>query len=151
MVVLPVNLSCKLFYLSKGQRHHCMAGRTTDQLLDLPEIKPSKKLPQLSRLAETDPAIMTLPDALAEAHTLREAEKRAKAVKARILELMQARDMAGVRCGTICAITRFQAGRKTFDPARAIDAGVTPEQIVASMKQGADYWVIELPEIKDED
>lgn len=128
-----------------------MAGRKAESLLEIPEIKPPRKEPILSRIAEDAPEKMTLAAALLEAHTLKTAEVRLRAVKARIQELMLNDERDQVRVGPMCAIARLNKGRKTFSAELAIEAGITPQQIDASMKQGADYWVLELPEIKYEE
>lgn len=128
-----------------------MAKRSAELLLALPEIKPAKKLPILSQIADADPATMSLANALAEAHALRRAGDRLSAVKDRIRELVMDTDKQdGFRIGPVCVLNRWNEGRRSFDRALAIEvAGITPEQIEQSMKQGGGYWVTELAEIEE--
>lgn len=86
---------------------------------------------------------------LFEAHSLKEAEKRLKEVKARISELVLEEGLSGVRDRNLCAIVRWSAGRKSLDRELLIEHGVTPEQIMSSYKEGASFKVCELEEILD--
>lgn len=113
-----------------------MAKRSIDTILNLPDVKRQNlKLAALIR----------------EGHSLIEAEKRLKAVRKEIADIITTQGLAGedgqlgARIGHQGAIVRWAEGRFTFDKEKAIDAGVTPQQIDASMKQGAGYWVVELP------
>jgi len=90
---------------------------------------------------------------LREAHSLRHVEKRLKEVKSELIELLQAQELVtedgklGVRHGELCCMARFQGGRRSLDREMLIENGVTPAQIEGSMKQGPDYWVLELAAI----
>lgn len=119
-----------------------MAKRNDEALLGLPETTSAAKA-----------ARMKLDQLLREAHSLKGVAARLTEVKKEITELIQAQGLSdgdgrlGCRHGQFCAIVRFQNGRESFDRERAVEAGVTPEQIKASMKRGEGFWLVELPEI----
>ncbi len=124
-----------------------MAKRSEEVLYNLPETKAASK--------GVKHKLDTL---LREAHSLRQVEKRLKEVKSEIIEILQTQDSLttddgklGCRAGELCAIARFQQGKRSFNREMAVEAGVTPEQIEASMKQGADFWMLELAAIGQED
>lgn len=126
-----------------------MGKRSDESLYDLPEIDPpEKKAPVLSSVAQFDPRTAGLPTLLAEAHTLKEVEGRLKLVKELIKEAVLSKNTNGLRCGPLCAIVRFQAGKRTLDREMLVENGVTPAQIEASVKEGPGYWVCELPKIE---
>lgn len=114
-------------------------ARSDQTLYNLPETKAASK-----------GARVRLDALLREAHSLRQLEKRLKEVKAEILEIIQQQDLAdedghlGCRLGELCAVGSFNKGRRTLDRTLLIENGVTPGQIEASMKQGADFWKLEL-------
>jgi hypothetical protein len=85
---------------------------------------------------------------------LRQVEKRLKEVKTEIIEILQTQSgletadgKLGCRAGDLCCTARFQTGKRSFNRELAIENGITPEQIEASFKQGADFWVLELAAI----
>lgn len=121
-------------------------ARSDETLMQLPETKAASK--------GVKHKLDTL---LREAHSLRHVEKRLKEVKTEIIELLQQQDLAtedgklGCRAGELCCMARFQKGRRSFDRELAVEAGITPEQIESSMKQGPDFWVLELAAIGQDD
>jgi hypothetical protein len=115
-----------------------MAKRSSDLLYTLPDVDTlaADKKNKLSAL-------------LREAHSLKEAEARLKAVRAEIVEMVQAEGLAaeghlGARSGNLCCVVRWQQGRKTLDRALLVDAGVTPAQLDMGTKEGQGYWMCEL-------
>lgn len=136
-----------------------MAKRSLDTLFELPDLEPSGPSADaafwtLSTINQTSVEDMVLPLLLAEAHILKQAADRLTAVKARIVELVQTEGLVsesgtlGARYQGNCAIVRYQNGRKTFNRELAVEAGVTPDQIEASMKEGKGGWVCELPSME---
>lgn len=126
-----------------------MAKRSDESLAQLPEVDLPKRLPPLSQIADTDVSSLPISVLLVEAHALKQAEARAKAVKQRIRELVHEEGYGeGVRCLGVCAIIRWQAGRRSLSREKLIDNGVTPRQIEASMVEGEGYWMCELPTIE---
>jgi hypothetical protein len=121
-------------------------ARSDETLMQLPETKAASK--------GVKHKLDTL---LREAHSLRQVEKRLKEVKSEIIELLQQQDLStddgklGCRAGELCCIARFQRGRASFNRELAVEAGITPEQIESSMKQGPDYWVLELVSLGEPD
>lgn len=117
-------------------------ARSDETLYNLPETKAASK-----------GARVRLDALLREAHSLRQVEKRLKEVKAEILELMQQQDLLdedgrlGCRLGDLCAVGTFTKGRRSLDRVLLIENGVSPEQLEASMKEGAPYWRVELQQI----
>lgn len=119
-----------------------MPRRSDDSLFSLPEVQ------MASRTARSK--LNTL---LREAHSLRHVERRLKDIKKEIVELLQANDLQneqgqmGCRSGELCALARYQDGKRAISRELLIENGVTPGQIEASMKQGEGYWVVELAQI----
>ena len=111
-----------------------MAKRSDEVLYALPETTELRSA-----------ATVELNALLTEAHSLAGVESRLKQIKDRIKELAQG--YPGVRYGDLCAIVRFQTGKKSLDRALLVENGVTPEQLEAGTKEGAGYWVCELPRI----
>jgi len=118
-----------------------MAKRSDHTLLTLPNVDDlaADKRNKLTAL-------------LREAHSLKQAEERLKAVKKEIVEMVQQEGLAsegnmGVRSGDLCSIVRWQGGRKMLDKALLVEAGVTAAQIEAGTKEGEGFWMCELPVI----
>lgn len=128
-----------------------MAKRSNEALSELPETTELSAVgTYTSELYGTRMNIKTeVQKLLLEAHTLREAEGRLKAVKARLSTIIREEGMEGVRHGNLCCITRYQAGRRSLDRTLLVENGVTPEQIEMSMKVGDPITVVELPEMED--
>ena len=112
-----------------------MAKRSDDLLFELPETD------VLGKQAATEVNLL-----LQEAHSLSGVAARLKEIKDRITELAQG--YPGVRYKNMCAIVRYQSGKRSLDRALLVENGVTPEQIEQSMKEGSGYWVCELPKIE---
>lgn len=116
--------------------------RSRETLESLPEIK------QASPLVVTE-----LTDLLHQAHALREAEKRLKEIKLKIIELVLSNGLTngdglnGVRDGKIGAIITNRKGRRYLDRTALVEAGVTPNQLEAGTKTGKDSTAVELFEI----
>jgi|SRR5579859_3191133 len=119
-----------------------MGKRNDDSLYSLPEAKDCSPFTK----AELSALIR-------EAHSLREADKRLEEVKKRIADIIREEGLVseegvfGARVGNLCCIVSEMPGRKTFNRELAIEAGIMPAQIEASMKQGAPSVRCELPEI----
>ena len=136
-----------------------MAKRSDEKLFMLPETA-AKKIPEkvlresVSTIAGSDPEEMELALLLTEAHALKMAEGRLKRVKARIMQIVTDEGLVlddgtmGVRYGGLCSVVRWQNGRETFSKELAVEAGVTPAQIAASMKRGDGYWLCELQAVE---
>lgn len=133
-----------------------MAKRSDEALYELPEVKLPKKVPQLTLVSPAGLDSMPIAVLLAEAHALREAEKRLREVKEKIREAIHAQGYAdptgrlGVRAGTSCALVRWSEGRASLSKELLVENGVSPAQIEASTKRGEGFWVLELPEITGE-
>lgn len=122
-----------------------MPKRTDDVLYSLPETS-----------AASRGAKIKLDALIREAHSLRGLEKRKKEVSAEIVELIQAQGLGdgerlGCRSGNLCAVIRYQSGRRSLDKELLIENGVTPRQIEASMKEGTGYWICDLNAIGEVD
>lgn len=129
-----------------------MAKRSDNQLAELPELDSSaipKRFPALSSISDTDIQTMPLAALLAEAHTLKEAESRLRAVKEKLREEIHSAGYGmGVRYAGLCVITRWQTGRQSLKKELLIENGVTPAQIQASTVEGDGYWLVELPKME---
>src|ERR1700733_11398483 len=107
-----------------------MANRSLDTILTLPDVKKGN-----TRLAAL----------IREAHSLRDAEARLKDVRKEIADIVSTQGLTsddgslGARVGHQAAFVRWQSGRRTFNRELAIEAGITPGQIEAAMKEGEGY------------
>jgi hypothetical protein len=116
--------------------------RSTEPLYALPEVT---AIDNRAKRAE----VIVL---LGELRALKEATKDVDEKKKRLAELLREDGLTeGVRFGRTCATLRYQAGRKSFDRERAIDAGITPDQIERAMREGKSFTVVTLDEISDGD
>lgn len=79
---------------------------------------------------------------------LQGAEKQIKDLKENILKAVG----GGVefRVGKSAWGSRWQEGRRSFMREKAIEAGITPDQIEASMTTSDGHWVREFSQLKEE-
>jgi hypothetical protein len=129
-----------------------MAKRSNETLESLPEL--SEVIPDTRIVSELYDGIrMTKQDEtrrlLAEAHLLRESEKRLKLVKAKLAENIREEGYEAVRDGIFCCVLRYQDGKESLDRSLLVENGVTPEQIMMSMKRGNPFTVVELSEMSE--
>lgn len=120
-----------------------MAKRSDEKLFNILEVSRAPK--------ECQPELRAL---VREGHSLKGLLVRLEEIKKRIAQivideqgLINNEGTYGVRDGPHCVIVRQQSGRRTFNRELAIENGISPAQIEASMKEGAGFNVVEFEAI----
>lgn len=116
-----------------------MAKRSAENLLET--------CTELKKLGYDKRTQNTLKTLLSEWDSLRGAEARIKAIKDEIKLITEGG--VSIRVGELCVVSRWNNGRKTFDATKAIEAGITPAQIEAAMKEGQGFYSFEFATLKE--
>jgi len=110
-----------------------------------------ESIPSVSSASALDTT--ELKNLLHQAHALREAEKKLKEIKLKLIELVLSNGLSngsglnGVRDGSLGVIITNRRGRHYLDRTALIEAGVTPNQLDAGTKTAKDSAAVELFEI----